>query len=133
MDLTSVSVDPTVPPSSPSRNSGGRGDASGDTFIDVEEFIGSPHDDTFIAGPKADDIDAGDGTDTISYERSRKPVDVTLPDVDTDASAQDGGLHANVGDNEDNYAQGDVLNNFENIIGSNRTGTNEHATDGSDD
>ena len=39
-------------------NSGGRGDAGGDRFIDVEKFIGSGHDDTFIAGPEADDVDA---------------------------------------------------------------------------
>ena len=112
------------------RNSGGRGDARGDRFIDVEKFIGSPHDDTFIAGPGEDDIDARGGTDTISYERSRKPVDLTLPDVGSTASAQVPIIHANVGDNKDNYAEGDTLNNFENIIGSNRAGSNEAVNDG---
>ena len=53
-------------------NSGGRGEASGDRFIDVELFIGSPHDDTFIAGPEVDNINAGVGADTISYERSTR-------------------------------------------------------------
>ena len=128
VDLSSVSVNQTTNVIT-IRNGSGQGEARGDTFIDIEKFMGSPHDDTFIAGPEEDDIDAGDGIDTISYERSRKPVDVTLADVGTTASAQSGGLHANVGDNKDNYAQGDTLDNFENIIGSTRAGSNEDVAD----
>ena len=129
VDLSSVSErngDTTI------SNSSGRGEARGDRFIDIDKFLGSPHDDTFIAGPKADDVDGAGGTDTISYERSRKPVELTLPNVGVDATAQAGTLHANVGDETDNYAQGDILNNFENIIGSNRTSSNELDDDGGD-
>ena len=129
VDLSSVSINQTTNVVT-IRNGSGQGEARGDTFIDIENFTGSPHDDTFIAGQEEDDIDAGEGVDTISYERSRKPVDVTLADVGTNASAQSGGLHANVGDNKDNYAQGDTLDNFEKIIGSNRAGSNEDVDDG---
>ena len=76
VDLSSVSERDGVTTIS---NSGGRGDARGDRFIDVEKFIGSPHDDTFISGPEGDNIDGGDGTDTISYERSRKAVLLIYP------------------------------------------------------
>ena len=106
-------------------NSGGRGDASGDRFIDVELFIGSPHDDTFIAGPEDDNINAGDGADTISYERSsRYPV---IVDISTPAQAGDGSatVPGRPSDYEP-YEMGDVLTDFENIIGTNvsSTGTN---------
>ena len=131
VDLSSVSVNQNTNVVT-IRNSSGRGEASGDTFVDIEYFTGSPHDDIFIAGPRADDIDAGDGIDTISYERSRKPVELTLPAPGGNATALPGGLHANQGDETDNYAQGDILDNFENIIGSNRAGSNERADDDGD-
>ena len=67
VDLSSVSERNGVTTIS---NSSGRGEARGDRFIDVEEFVGSKHNDIFIAGPEADDADGADGTDTISYERS---------------------------------------------------------------
>ena len=57
------------------RNSGGRGDARGDRFIDIEKFIGSDHDDTFIAGPEEDDVDGGGGSNTISYEQIQRSGD----------------------------------------------------------
>ena len=107
-------------------NSGGRGEASGDRFIDVELFIGSPHDDTFFAGPEVDNITAGDGADTISYERSsRYPVIVDISDtdgLDTDGSQ----TVPNRPSNYEPYEMGDVLVGFENIIGTNvsSTGTN---------
>ena len=130
IDLSSVSERDNV---ITIRNSSGRGDASGDRFIDVEEFVGSTHDDTFIAGPEDDSADGGDGMDTISYERSRKAVLLDL----NNSTAQVGGAHANVADsngnvNKDNYAQGDVLNNFENIIGSNVSSTSARVVDGDD-
>ena len=131
VDLSSVSVNQTTNVVT-IRNGSGRGEAQGDTFVDIEYFTGSPHDDTFIAGPRVDDIDAGEGIDTISYERSRKPVELTLPPGGGSAPAQAGTLHANQGDETDNYAEGDILDNFENIIGSNRAGSNELANDGGD-
>ena len=70
IDLSSVSERDNV---ITIRNSSGRGDASGDRFIDIEEFIGSPHDDTFIAGPEDDNADGGGGSDTISYRKFQGP------------------------------------------------------------
>ena len=73
------------------RNGSGRGEARGDTFIDIEDFTGSPHNDTFIAGPKADDIDAGAGADTISYERSTRYA-VVVDIANTSAQPGDGSM-----------------------------------------
>ena len=105
------------------RNSSGRGDASGDRFIDVEKFVGSTHDDTFIAGPEVDDVDAGTGADTISYGRStRYAVVVDISDTD----AQDGDGSAGVTDRPTSYKpyeMGDILTGFENIIGTNVSST----------
>ena len=135
IDLSSVSERDNVITIS---NGSGRGDARGDRFIDVENFVGSTHDDIFIAGPEADNADGGGGTDTISYERSRKPVLLDLPAADgANSTAQVGGAHANVTDTngnlrKDNYAEGDVLNNFENIIGSNVSSSTARVADGTD-
>ena len=135
IDLSSVSESNNV---ITIRNSSGRGDARGDRFIDIEEFIGSTHDDTFIAGPEDDNADGGDGMDTISYERSRKAVLLDLPAAGgNNSTAQVGGAHANVTDsngdvNKENYAQGDVLNNFENIIGSNVSSSSARVDDNGD-
>ena len=56
----------------------GRGDAAGDTYTGIEEYLGSSHDDTFISGEDGDDIDGGTGSDTVSYERSEQGVTVVL-------------------------------------------------------
>ena len=65
------------------------GDAEGDTYKNIEAFMGSMHDDTFIAGEDADDVNAGmddadgDGDgDTISYAESEEGVRVTLATQD---------------------------------------------------
>ena len=87
----------------------GQGDAAGDTFTGIEKYVGSPHDDTFISGEDGDNIDGGDGSDTVSYERSEEGVTVSLS---TGAPS----------DNDNpvgSYARGDMLGNIENIIGSN--------------
>ena len=88
VDLSSVSERDGVTTIS---NSSGRGDARGDRFIDVEKFVGSKHDDIFIAGPEADNADGGGGTDTISYERSRKAVLLDLPVGGVNNSTAPGG------------------------------------------
>ena len=110
IDLSSVSESNNV---ITIRNSGGRGDARGDRFIDIENFIGSPHDDTFIAGPEADDVDGLGGSNTISYERSRDPVIVDISSNAAQSDTQDESRE------NYNYAKGDILTNIDNIIGSN--------------
>ena len=89
----------------------GQGDAAGDTFTGIEQYMGSAHDDTFIAGKDEHDINGGEGSDTVSYERSVKGVQVNL------ASTAEQTATGNY-DNEDNYAKGDELDNIENVIGS---------------
>ena len=117
---------------------GTAGDARGDTYKNIELYVGSAHDDTFIAGPEADNADGGAGTDTISYERSKKPVLLDLPTAGaTNSTPQVGGAHANVTDTngnlrKENYAEGDILNNFDNIIGSNISTSTARVTDGTD-
>ena len=91
---------------------GTAGDARGDTFKNIELYVGSAHDDTFIAGGNPDNFNGGRGSDTVSYERSRKAVQVDL----TDANEQDA---TGDFDDDDNYAKGDTLTDIENIIGSN--------------
>ena len=54
------------------------GEAEGDTYSNIEEFVGSAHADTFIAGRGYDYVVGGPGSDTISYEKSRAGVMVNL-------------------------------------------------------
>ena len=90
---------------------GTAGDAMGDTLVDIEQVVGSSHDDTFIAGPGPDNVIGGDGGDTISYELSPEAVTVNLgaPGGVQDAADQ--------GD-EDSYAGSDTLVRIENVMGS---------------
>ena len=83
---------------------GRAGEANGDTFFNLEKYVGSSHDDTFIASDDPDDIDGGthgDGGDTVSYEKSNEAVSVTL------GGTISGG-----------YAEGDTLTGIENVTGS---------------
>ena len=122
---------------------GTAGDADGDTFKNIERYMGSPDDDTFIASEDPDSVDAGghdDDGDTISYEKSEEGVTVVLPGqtaaADPDPGAQTSEIPnpqydpddpneeaelLNPGINpEGSYARMDVLRNFENVTGSNR-------------
>ena len=100
----------------------GRGDAAGDSYTDIEEYLGSRHADTFISGKGADNINGGDGSDTVSYERSEEAVTVNLsttsaqPDSDNPAGS---------------YARGDTLNSIENVIGSDHADNLTAGTGGS--
>ena len=91
----------------------GRGDAAGDTYAEIEQYVGSVHDDVFIAGDGPDDIVGGLGSDTVSYERSVKAVRVDLSNAGAPQTAS--GDY----DNDDNYAMGDTLTGIDNVIGSN--------------
>ena len=123
------------------------GDAMGDTFTSIEQYMGSNNDDMFIASEYADvvmggtqaddnvddfgdpDHDGSDG-DTMSYEKSEEGVWVNLGDTDAAGQPQfvdgpdsttraDGTADTHVEVNpEGSYAQGDVLTGIENVMGS---------------
>ena len=67
----------------------GRGDAAGDSFPGIEQYVGSNHADIFIAGDDPDHITGGPtgdtSIDTVSYARSDEGVTV---DLTTNGSVQ---------------------------------------------
>ena len=74
-----------------SRGTGG--EADGDTYSNIEKFMGSGMDDTFVAGRGHDTVDGGDqgdDGDTISYEKSRAGVTVNLTTQVTAAADNSG-------------------------------------------
>ena len=100
----------------------GQGEAAGDTYTAIEQYVGSPHDDEFISGSAEEEaLDGGAGTDTLSYAGSprgsttgadanpRTGVTVTLNESPT------------AGNNTGTHAEGDTFinnGNFENLTGS---------------
>ena len=86
---------------------GTKGDAMDDRLVNIEQVKGSGHDDKFIAGPGADNVKGGAGSDTISYELSPEGVTVNLGTA----------TQPTQGD-QDSYARGDTLAEIENVIGS---------------
>ncbi|ACU89968.1 cadherin-like domain-containing protein [Desulfomicrobium baculatum] len=97
----------------------GTGDAAGDVLIGIENVIGSSYDDTLIGDSNAnvlsglggaDSIDGGGGIDTVDYSASTAGVHIDL-------SRQDG-LTAQSGGADGNHADGDILRNIQNVIGS---------------
>ena len=97
----------TLDLSSGTSGRGAGGDASGDSFKNIEEFVGSGYDDTFIAGKNKDNMDGGAGNDTVSYRNSRAGVEISLA---TESEQSDS--------TTDSYADGDTLKNIENLTGS---------------
>ena len=105
----------------------GRGDAAGDTYTGIELYVGSMHDDIFIAGKNEHNMNGGDGSDTVSYERSEEGVTVALTSS-TETITQS----PNDADNPvDSYARGDILTSIENVIGSNHDDDLTAGSDGS--
>ncbi|WP_432431690.1 beta strand repeat-containing protein [Rhizobium leguminosarum] len=91
------------------------GDAAGDTFDSIEAFIGSNFNDTFFSSASADNLNGGAGTlDTIDYSLSSDAVNVNLT--------------TNVVSGGD--AAGDVLVNFERVVGSSFADTLASSTSG---
>lgn len=79
------------------------GDAQGDTLASIENILGSSFDDIVTSSGIVNNINGGNGIDTISYSSSSSGVNVNL----NLSTAQSGG-----------YAQGDILSNIENVNGS---------------
>ncbi len=79
------------------------GNAAGDILKNIENLTGSAYNDTLAGTSAANTIDGGVGIDTISYANSTAAVNVNLALT----TAQAGG-----------FAQGDILSNIENILGS---------------
>ena len=88
------------------------GDAEGDTYSNIEQYMGSSNDDTFIASEGIDRVNAGghgdddvgkrtDG-DTISYEESEEGVTLSVA-LDTGIVTVDA-ANADDGDNDINFA-----------------------------
>ncbi|NKL39138.1 calcium-binding protein, partial [Rhizobium leguminosarum bv. viciae] len=91
------------------------GDAAGDTFSGIEVFEGSNFNDTFFSSASADNLNGGAGAlDTIDYSLSGAAVDVNLT--------------TNVVSGGD--AAGDVLINFERVVGSSFADTLASSTSG---
>ncbi len=88
------------------------GDAAGDTYIKIQNILGTVLDDTLtgndgnniiIGGLGADSMAGGDGIDTLDYVGSLAGVTVDL------------GLNSGLGGD----AEGDILSSFERVFGSN--------------
>lgn len=91
------------------------GDAAGDSFDSIEAFKGSNFDDTFFSSASADNLNGGAGTlDTIDYSFSSDAVSINLT--------------TNVVTGGD--AAGDVLANFERVVGSSFADTLSSSTSG---
>ncbi|MBB5665011.1 Ca2+-binding RTX toxin-like protein [Rhizobium leguminosarum] len=91
------------------------GDAAGDSFDSIETFIGSNFNDTFFSSASADHLNGGAGTlDTIDYSLSSDAVNINLT--------------TNVVSGGD--AVGDVLANFERVVGSSFADTLGSSTSG---
>ena len=82
---------------------GSNGDAEGDTYVHIQNVIGSASSDMFIANTQANRLDGGSGgSDTVSYASSAAGVTVNLS-----TGAGTGGS-----------AQGDTYAHIQNVIGS---------------
>jgi hypothetical protein len=83
-------------------NVGSGGDAAGDTYVSIENVIGSTSNDTFIASSAANSFTGNGGTDTVSYALSTQGVTVNLK--------------TNLGTG--GFAAGDTYNGIQNFVGS---------------
>jgi Ca2+-binding RTX toxin-like protein len=101
MDTLSYANSPSGVTVSLANPSMGTGEAAGDTYLSVENVIGSDFDDT-LSGDDLDNVlDGGAGIDTLSYADSTSGVYVNLETSTTSGGDGD-----------------DVLSSFEEVIGS---------------
>ena len=86
------------------------GEASGDILNGIEHIIGSSGNDVIKSNATANNINGGDGNDTVSYERSDANVLVSM-------------LANTSPEHFSGYANDDILTSIENIIGSDNDDT----------
>ena len=84
------------------KGTGEGGHAEGDVIVDVENVVGSGYGDTLGGDAGANRLDGGAGMDTVSYSGSGEAVTVDLE----------------AGTGKRGYAEGDVIVNIENVMGS---------------
>ncbi|MFI0849676.1 beta strand repeat-containing protein [Mesorhizobium sp. IMUNJ 23232] len=97
------------------RLSGGDGD---DTLVggaDGDDLFGDDDNDILVGGAGADHLNGGDGFDIADYSASSAGVDVSLSE-DTTTTRQSRAVALNAAEGGD--AEGDILNNIEQVIGS---------------
>ena len=83
--------------------SGAGSDADGDTYVSIENVVGTDFNDVIRGNAVANALDGGAGTDTLDYGKSSTYVSVSLM----------AGIVGSHGD-----AEGDTFKNFENLTGS---------------
>jgi len=83
---------------------GNGGYANGDTYLNIQNIIGSTADDMFIANGAANRFDGLGGTNTVSYAKASDSIGVVVDLVN------------NAGSN--GFAAGDTYANIQNVIGS---------------
>src|SRR5450830_43849 len=81
---------------------GSNGFAAGDTYVNIQNIIGSSYNDIFVASNDINRLDGNGGSDTVNYAASNAGVTVDLV-----AGTGTGG-----------YAQGDTYINIQNVVGS---------------
>ena len=99
---------------------GGAGDASGDVLIEIENIIGSTHDDTITGGTGNNLLEGREGADTIEGGDGADTLDGGA-DIDTASYENAGGpVFANLGNSVVNTgeAAGDIYTSIENLAGS---------------
>ncbi|HEY4316128.1 MAG TPA: calcium-binding protein, partial [Herbaspirillum sp.] len=83
---------------------GTSGGAAGDTFVNIQDLIGSDQDDKFIASNAANNFDGGQGVDTVSYAGTAGDNSINLK---TPGEAATG----------NGFANGDTYVRIENVTG----------------
>lgn len=97
------------------------GIATGDTYVNIQQFKGSNFNDTIMSGDLGSWIDVGFGNDYV-YAGAGKDNIYGVAGIDTvDYSLSNAGISINLqtGVNAGGYAQGDTLYGIEGVIGSN--------------
>jgi len=95
------------------------GDAAGDTFSSIENFIGSSFADTLVGNAGVNRLEGADGADTLI---GRGGADALIGGTGTDTASYAGGTVAvradlSTGTGTGGDAQGDTYSSIENVIG----------------